>query len=449
MAVIQFPLQDAVCQPVGQYIRLGESSYRKIFDLHAAGHLNANRFVVDASKIRFHREIIRMLRASGAEVVLDPRTAELSARSRFGGFAKEAPWAVEGALEPLGPEIFSESNPFDIFGKIARCAVEYDVDVVLAPTHFIGDPNHDGWFDIDRKSCHLLRKALDAAGGQSIAIDYLLVLRLTDLNDVELRSRVADGLVGLEFNNLWVRISTSNADTGPLTAQRFVRALASLHNLGVPIVLDYMGGLTAEALVSMNVASGIAHGLGERSSFTTSGWDTPPKKRDDSDGPKGRAKRISLTGCGKSFALHEIEVLLSAHGAKSLLLPNNPTALPNGPEDLRSDPRRFNAYEAERRIAEIERTPNALRPDVFAERRMKEAAATARKASKLNPKAEIANEKRVDVEMLRRRLAKHSQTLDKLRGTYEGLAEERSERGDMVRGIGPLRQSRPSAAGRL
>jgi hypothetical protein len=163
---------------------------------------------------------------------------------------------------------------------------------------------------------------------------------------------------------------------------------------------------------------------------------------------KGRAPRITLTGCGKSSALHELEVLLSAHGAKAALLPSDPAALPNGIEDLRNDPRRFNAYEAEKRMDAIARTPTALRPETFAERRMKEAAAMAKRASKLNPKKEVAEERNVDLGKLRTRLTKHWQLLEKSRATYEGLAQERTDRGGVIRGIGQLRHTKRDAESR-
>jgi len=55
-----------------------------------------------------------------------------------------------------------------MFGQIARFAIEYQVDAVLAPTHFVGDPNFKGWFTVDQASCRALRRALDREGGSAI-----------------------------------------------------------------------------------------------------------------------------------------------------------------------------------------------------------------------------------------------------------------------------------------
>ncbi len=438
MNVITFPKQSAVFQPVAHYIRLGETSYRKVADLAAAGVIQSKRFVVDGSKITHQKAIIQMLRGLGAEIVLDPRIIELSARRKCAGLASTAPWASEDRNVPLSPDVFLDGHSADIYGAIARCAVENGVSAVLSPSHYLADPGFNGWQAIDHDACELLRRALDVEGGKSIAIDYLVAARLTDFMDENFQAQVMPNLADLPYDNLWVRASMSTP-TGPLNAQRLVRTLSSWHNIGKPIIMDYMGGLTAEALVSMNVISGISHGYGEQSNFTTSKWTDPPEERDKSK-PSGRATRIGVSALGCTFNSAELDVLLSAHGAKSVLLPNDREVLPNGAEDIRRDPRRFNIYDAQRRVAEIDAVPTANRPDHFADKRMREVVAVANKTAKLNPKADIAEAKNVDLTKLRTRLVKFSTSSEKLRGTYENLAQERTEQGTVVRAIGDLRQ---------
>ncbi|MBW8640749.1 hypothetical protein K1W69_26395 [Hoeflea sp. WL0058] len=440
MTVIEFPLRTAVFQPLGHYVRLGESSYRKIADLVAAGVINSRRFVVDASKIKHMKDIIQMLQGLGAEIVLDPKTVELSSRHKCWGMAAGAPWASNQRGDPLSPEVFRKTHSKDIFGQIARHAVEFGVSAVLSPTHYLADPDFDEWYAIDLESCELLRNALDREGGKEISIDYLIAARLLDFNDQSFQAKVMEDLANLPIENLWVRASMASPDSSPINAQRLIRTLAGWHNIGVPIVMDYFGGLSGEALLSMNVVSGIAHSYGEQSSFTTSNWGSPPKLR-EKDEQGGRATRIGLTSLGRSFTTAELEVLLSAHGAKSALLPNDRKILPNGLDDLRNDPRRFNASEAQRRIQEIAETPTINRPDNFADKRMREVVSTAKKAAKLNPKPDVAEEHRVELPKLRERLIRHRKVSEKLRGTYEVIALERAEQGTTVRVIGAVRPS--------
>ena len=101
-----------------------------------------------------------------------------------------------------------------------------------------------------------------------------------------------------------------------------------MHNVGKPIILDYAGGLTGEALTSMNVVSGVAHGIGERGSFNIGGWDKAPRKpEEDEERQGGRASRVDVQVLGRSFTIPEVETLLSAKGAKSLLVPTDADAL--------------------------------------------------------------------------------------------------------------------------
>nr|WP_306264948.1 hypothetical protein [Pararhizobium sp. IMCC3301] len=442
MSVIEFPKQTSVFQNIAQYVRLGELSYRKVADLAAARVIQSRRFVVDASKIAYQKDIIQMLQGLETEIVLDPRTIELSSRRKCKGLASTAPWAPLERGSPLTPDIFRAKHPTDIYGAIARCAVQNGVSAVLSPTHFLADPGFDGWYEIDRQGCHLLRKALDDEGGKAIVIDYLIAARLADFNDEAFQAKIMPVLADLPYENLWVRSSMSSPDTGPTNAQRLVRTLARWHNMGRPIVMDYMGGLTGEALLAMNVVSGIAHGFGEQSTFTTSKWTNSPEER-DKDKRGGRATRIGLTSLGRTVTTAELEVLLSAHGAKSALLPNDRSILPNGVDDLRNDPRRFNVCDAQRRIAAISGVPTVNRPDHFADKRMREVVATAKKAAKLNPKPELAADKKVDLGQLRARLVRQSNMTEKLRETYENLARERTEQVATVRAIGEIRRSTP------
>jgi hypothetical protein len=69
--VIQFPHPIAPVQPVAHFIRLGETGYHKLANLHAAGRFPATRIVVDASRLKHQKEFVSSLRAKGAEIVLD------------------------------------------------------------------------------------------------------------------------------------------------------------------------------------------------------------------------------------------------------------------------------------------------------------------------------------------------------------------------------------------
>lgn len=446
MNVVTFPGQATVFQPIGHFVRLGEFSYGKVAEIHGMGRLKGRRFVVDASRIRHQRQIIQTLRTGGAEVVLDTRAAELSSRKYAGGYAKGAPWASGDG--PLGADAFVPRHGQDIYEKIAECAVDYGVDVVLAPSHFLSDPDFNGWFGTDKAGCTRLRAALDAAGGTSIAIDYPIIATMSDLSSESKSREITDGLSGLPFDNVWMRIATSTGVAGPLTARNMVGMLSRWHNFGRPIVADYMGGLTGEALLSMNVVSGIAHGFGERTSFNPSGWGKEPRKNEGDEERKGRGTRIDVSSFGKSFLHKEMNVLLSAFGAKTLLLPRDKSALPGGISGLKEDARLLAAHEAERRFDEISETPTDKRPTAFAKVRMREAVSMATRAANLKPKPEVAEQQKVDLDKLMNRLKDTTKLMNKLHETYEDIAAERTENPALIRAMpAPKSATFPSATG--
>src|SRR5262249_30685411 len=159
-----------------------------------------NRVVADASRVKHQKELLSAFRAKGAEIVLDTRAAELSSVEKHAGLAHFAPWAAIGGGKPLSPEQFDPKHTADIYGQIARFAVQYGIDAVLAPTHYVGDPLFAGWFNVDRKGCLALRRALDTEGGRNIAIDYPLILPHVMLNEDAARTEFVAGLADLPFD---------------------------------------------------------------------------------------------------------------------------------------------------------------------------------------------------------------------------------------------------------
>ena len=159
MNVVAFPSQAALYQTIGHFIRLGDSGYKKNAELHAQNLLRAKRFVVNGSRIGFQRENIRMLREGGAEVVLDPRTIELGSAKYCGGDAAKAPWTLaDGSV--LTQDLRVPGHIFDLYGRVARCAVDHQVDTVLGPSSLVTGDDFKTAFNIDRAACLAMRSAL-------------------------------------------------------------------------------------------------------------------------------------------------------------------------------------------------------------------------------------------------------------------------------------------------
>ena len=122
--VVQLLQTGGLRTPIDHAIRTGEVSYRQLEHLDAEGRVPARAVVIDAPKARFQKEFIRSLRASAADVALDPKVAELGELGKFSGSVKGTPWAVEDARRPLEPDGFEPGADTDLFGKTAQMADE-------------------------------------------------------------------------------------------------------------------------------------------------------------------------------------------------------------------------------------------------------------------------------------------------------------------------------------
>jgi hypothetical protein len=208
--VIAFRHSATPINPIAQFIRV-RSAQRRLADLHAAGWLPARRIVIDASRLIHQKELIDGFRREGAEIVLDPETAELAAPKLFDGHARKAPWAAIADGNRLDPRYFAARSRQQIVGMIARFAVEQGVDTVLTPSHFLADPAFANWFELDCECCTELRLALDREGGSHIAIDYAVIHAhvARPAKDVVERS-------GVDFGSLQRRLSDYHRRIGKL-----------------------------------------------------------------------------------------------------------------------------------------------------------------------------------------------------------------------------------------
>lgn len=422
--VIPFPHTTAPIQPIAHFVRLGESGYLKLANLHAAGRFPVTRVVVDASRLKHQKEFVASLRSKGVEIILDTKVAELSAREKFGGYARYTPWAKLGDGEPLNPSHFDPASPHDIFGEIARFAIEHKVDAVLAPTHFLGDPTFTSWFAVDRLACVAMRNALDREGGSNIAIDYALIIPHVTLNDDSMRSDFLAGLDGLPYENLWVRASGYGSDAAPLATRRFIVAMTALHNLGKPVVADYLGGLVGFAGLAFGAVSGISHGVGERERFDARSWHKAPIAKTEGD-TFGRRVRVLVAGLDRSSTIPELELMANARGGRRLVACGNRECCQHGLSDMIAEPHQHAAFYNFAIIEAMAAVPDLNREHHFLNGPMADAVRRALQVKDLKFSVSEAAARKVDIDSFKKRLADHYQRMLKLRSTLENLHETR------------------------
>jgi hypothetical protein len=427
--IIPLPRTRSQSRPIAHYLRIGETGHRQLETLFAEGQLIAKRFVVDASRFEHQRELVKSLQASSLETVLDTKAAELSVLGKFEGYASKAPWASAGGSRPLAPEHFRADHPEDVIGQIARFAVVNGFDAVLAPGHMLYDGANSSWFDVDRAACTALRVALDKEGGRHVAIDYALLISHTMLRDDAERGALMAGLADLPFENLWIRASGFGADGSPAGVRHIINSLSSLHNIGKPIIADYLGGLVGAATVACGAASGLAQGVGERERFSTTDWNRPAKS-DDADKGHGRIIRVTIPDFDKALSLPELHALANARGGYRLCVCHNRECCPNGIDDMVKHHKRHNLRQAFERVTKIESVPDLNRTQDFIDHHVANADRASRQIRKLKPvvgELVLHNEETPSQarERLIQRLSKESLRIEKMRSVLEKLHDIR------------------------
>ncbi len=407
---------------IAQFIRIGDA-HRKMGELYAAGRLPVRRAIFDASRLKRQIDLVNEFRRNGVEIVLDPEIAELAAKEKFMGQAGNAPWATASEGKLLGPSFFRADEKTDIIGQIARFAVQYAVDTVLAPTHFLADPDFTDWFSIDVTSCLALRRALDREGGRNISIDYPIIHSHVLINDSTVRSTLIGRIADLPIDNVWIRASGLGNDPKPQTTKQFIFALHGMHNLGKPIVIDYLGGLMGQAVLAFGGASGLAHGIAEREQFNARSWHKEPKKRDNDDG-FGRATYIPVPGLGRSFKSKELDLLASAKGGKRAVACQD-TCCAHGIQDMKNDPRQHATRQSFAPIDALGAVPDLNRESYFLDKPLREAETLARIIKDLKPSRKDAERLDIDMESLKKRLDDHHRKIGKLGDTLGLMHDER------------------------
>lgn len=410
--IIQLQTTQGVRTPIGHSIRTGETAYKQLENLHAEGRLPATSVIIDASKARFQKEFIAALRDNGAEIILDTKAAELSTLGRFQGTAKGAPWALNEEGRPLNPADFDARANVDLYGRIARFAVEIGATAVMAPTHFLQEGATDSWLEVDRQTVAYLRNTLDREGGGHIAIDYPLIAPHTKVIDGEHRARLIQRIAGLPFDNLVLRLSGFGASSGPLTMKRTLLAIADLQQLGYPILLDHVGGLIATGAIAFGFVSGIAHGIGERERFDARDWHKPPKERDP-DNPFGRATYIPVPGFDRSFKMKDLELIAGATGGRRLVSCQDRNCCPRGLVSMLDKPRAHLAYQRFQAMQRLFEAPDLRRAQHFLDTDMRDAERKAGDLARLKTGDDKTN----------KALADGRKRIDTLARTFETLTE--------------------------
>ena len=342
---------------LAHYLRVGHREHVLADRMRAEGRITQLGLVFDACYVGAQRDLIRDLRGEGRELILDTKAAEQSVLGRFSRTVSDVPWAHKN--RPLELEDFRAGTNRSVIEPITRFAVSNGFHTVLSPSHYLGG-DQIFWLDVDRESCISLRASLDREGGQAIGINYSLLLDNAQIKDAELVKRIVAALQGLPIGSLWLRVSGFGMDATGAGVGKMIRAVLEFHQLGIPIIMDRLGGLAAYGLASFGATSGYANGLKGKDGFQTSGWLGPQR-----GGGGGNEHAIYISGLGRRVKVSEIKEIFSASStARTTYGCRDPCCCCNI-EAMLTEPEAHHLGEQARTVADLSSVPEARRTDHF------------------------------------------------------------------------------------
>lgn len=359
--------------PIAAFLRVGHTGHRKLEQLQASGRLPYRRFVFDACHAVEQAELLKALKASGCEIVLDPNFAEMATAGRFGSAVSKLPWA--NPERPWSPADFRRERNLDTAKALADFAVAQGVSVLLAPAHLIEETGSP-WCAVDRRLCEGLRYELDRAGGSDVAIDYQLITTSALLKDSNGREYLSDGVGDLPIENVWLRTSGFGATATGAGTRHFIEAVRELHRIGRPIVADAVGGFAGLAVAAFGAVGGISHGVGQKESFKANDWKKPPTRGG------GSAARIYVQELDRYFTEVQLDAIFEAKGGRARLACNDTTCCARR-EDMVENGHAHFITQRIRQVENLSRVPESRRSEHFLLRHLDPAVRSARVAEKL------------------------------------------------------------------
>ena len=368
-------------EPLCGFLRVGHTGHRKLEALHVAGRFPYRRVVFDAAHIAEQQELLKMLRTSGCEIVLDPNFGEMSMVGRFKSAVARLPWA--NPERPWEPSDFARGRNLDVPKLIAEFAVKHSVNVVLAPTHFL-ELTDLSWRAVDLSTCEALRHSLDQVGGEHIAVDYQLITTNALLKDEAGRTELIDGVGSLPIDNVWLRTSGFGATSTGVGTRLFIEAVRHLHQLGRPLIADGVGGFSGLATAAFGAIGGISHGVAQREGFDANDWKKPSQRNGG-----GTATRVYLPELDRYLTANQLSVLFNARGGRSRFGCNDANCCHAGPDDMIENSCAHFITQRFRQISDLSAVPEARRAEQFLLRHIDPAV----RSTRIGAHLKIADEK--------------------------------------------------------
>lgn len=341
---------------LGHYLRVAWNDHKEVLNLIAGGEKGYLGYVIDATNVGRHRDLISDALKKGFDVILEPKTQASALPGSFSHSLGELPWGVgrqHGYVDFRGAEALERVKALSEF------AAKHGFTQVIAPTHLINGPQ-DPWFSIDVEAAKLLRDHLLS----KVGIIYSLSLPMRAFRETRSREQLLAQLMQVPMDALWLKIENFGSDASGEKLSAYLEAATTFHSLGIPIIADHVGGAPGLGLLAFGATGGIAHGVMALEKFAASSWRRPPA--DGNPHPAGRRVYIP-----------ELDLLLPREQAESLLNHSSRTkgrygcrdsgCCAGGVRDMLAHPVRHYLHQRAREVEKLSGVPSASRVQFYVE----------------------------------------------------------------------------------
>jgi hypothetical protein len=353
--VVQLPRpqsQRPATQGLGFYVRVNRSDHVELLHLLRTGETGIFGFVIDAHNIKRHQDLVTEARRHDLDVILDPKTQQMSFPGAHTEVLAALPWGLERHHNVTD---FDGEKGQRRAAQIVEAAAMNGFTQILGPTHLLSSPN-DPWL---RRDIAMMNWTADqiARTGTKLDLIYSLAVPMTLLRDSVERRAIIAGVADAPCTAIWLKVENFGDDATGEKVAAYIDACRDFHARGLPLIGDYIGGLPGLGALAFGAVGGIAQGVTMQQNFKASGWRRPRVK--GSGGPSWRVY------------IPQLDLLLRRNAAQNLLAASakikamcgcrDTHCCPHGPGDMLNHPARHAIYQRAREIERLSSVPESVR----------------------------------------------------------------------------------------
>ena len=391
---------------LGFYLRVGRNDHKKLLDALATGHKRVFGLIIEAHNVDRHKELCTEARNRGFDVILDPMTQQMAMPGGHTTLLSELPWGTD---EVQRVTHYTDANLHEQAEKIRDFVFKHKFTSVIGPTHYLQNPN-DLWLRTDINLMSALRNKLDE-NGQHIPLIYSLAFPISVFREPLERNALRNAIADAPMDALWLKVDNFGSDTTGDKTKAYIEACQDLHDLGVPIIADRVGGLPGLGLLAFGAVGGISHGVTLLENFSAGGWKKPRTGRGMIHQP-----RVYVPDLDLFLKPKEAEAFFNASRLKSRFGCKNTHCCPEGLKGMIGNPVQHFLFQRSQQIDSIGNTPQPLRINEYLDRHVRHVS---------DQVAAAASFSGLD-EDLQKKLGKKQQSVARFRDALVNLNQEKS-----------------------